>query len=72
VDSAQATARVVSAVLDEQSLLSTDPEVGSICYQVTDNEERFQRVGKHFLGQEPTPVERIELAASTQRFGESA
>ena len=72
VDSAQATAGVVSAVLDEQSLLSTDSEVGSIRYQVTDNEERFRRVGTHFLGQEPTPVERVELAAPTHRFGESA
>jgi glutamate racemase len=72
VDSAQATAGVVSTVLAEKSLLSTDSEVGSIRYQVTDNEERFRRVGTHFLGQEPTPVERVELAAPTHRFGESA
>jgi glutamate racemase len=72
VDSAQATAGVVSTVLAEQSLLTTDSEIGSIRYQVTDNEERFRRVGTHFLGQEPTPVERIDLAVSPRQFGEPA
>ena len=70
VDYAQATAEVVASVLAAEHLLSTSTEAGSVRYQVTDNEERFRRVGTHFLGQKPSPVERVELAPSPRRFGE--
>ncbi len=73
VDSAEATAGVVRARLEERGLLATDPAAapdragaaGDDHFFVTDSSERFHEVGSRFLGRR---LERLELVD----IGESA
>ena len=51
VDSADATALALQALLTEKTLLNTDiSTLGSVHYLVTDSVKRFQKVGEIFLG----------------------
>jgi glutamate racemase len=53
VDSAQATALSLHTLLQEQDLLNDDLNIpAKITYLVTDSVQRFQKVGKIFLGEE--------------------
>jgi len=72
VDSAHATAKVVSTVLQEQNLENARTEGGNTHFLVTDNVERFERVGSQFLGRTPAPVELIDLDAPAGLFAEEA
>lgn len=61
VDSAQATASALHAVLEEKKLLNMEKGLSPrIEYMVTDSVKRFQEVGKIFLGEE-LRLEDIEL-----------
>jgi glutamate racemase len=62
VDSARATADAVRRALGDA------PGTGSVTYRVTDNVERFQEVGAHFLGEVPAPVEWVDLAPAKPPF----
>lgn len=71
VDSATATARVVSQALAARGLLS-DRTAPTTRFLVTDNLERFHRVGTRFLGRAPEPVELIDLVLGNGPFSERA
>ena len=58
VDSAEATAREVKAVLEARGLVRPGHEPGIRRFMVTDAPERFARVGEKFLGE---PLEQVEL-----------
>lgn len=61
VDSAQETAKVVAARLDEHQLLHRTASVLYPRYFVTDIPDRFERVGGAFLGEELQGVTTISL-----------
>lgn len=64
IDSAQATARVVS-----RSLANADPEPSpSTQFFVTDDPSKFRTVGAHFLGTEPLHTQWIDLRLLTPPF----
>ncbi len=67
VDSATATARVVQEALTAQGLLSNG-QGRQTRYLVTDNLDRFHRVGTRFLGSPPEPVELIDLVLGQGPF----
>lgn len=58
IDSAEATAREVRALLNARGLERMGPEPGTREYLVTDAPERFARVGAMFLGK---PLNQVEL-----------
>jgi glutamate racemase len=58
IDSAEATAREVKAVLAARGLERPGPAPGTHRFMVTDAPERFSRVGEMFLGR---PLDRVEL-----------
>jgi len=58
IDSAEATAREVKALLEARGLERQSEEPGRRAFLVTDSPERFARVGEIFLGE---PLERVEL-----------
>ncbi len=58
IDSAEATAREVKALLHARGLERASGEPGKHAFMVTDAPERFARVGEIFLGR---PLERVEL-----------
>lgn len=60
VDSASATAQVLSLVLAQGQLRAVSNNLPGIQYLVTDSIKRFQKVGEIFLG-EPLPSTDIEL-----------
>lgn len=60
VDSATATADAVAALLAERGLLRAGGP-GWHRYLVTDNLDRFLKVGQHFLGREPRPAEVVDI-----------
>ncbi|MEE2751612.1 MAG: glutamate racemase [Myxococcota bacterium] len=72
VDSAHATARVVRSVLQDHALENARTSGGGTHFLVTDNVERFKRVGSQFLGRTPTPVELIDLDAPAGLFAEES
>ena len=59
VNSAKETAKAVKRVLDEEDLATSDRSDGSYKFYVTDNAERFMKVGGRFLGRRLTEVEEI-------------
>lgn len=61
VDSATSTAEVVAQALQASGLLVDSPSPGPRQYLVTDNLDRFRRVGAHFLGVEPSPARVVDL-----------
>jgi glutamate racemase len=61
VDSATATATALSAALRRRGIARTANEPGAMHFLVTDNLDRFRRVGARFLGTPPDPVELIDL-----------
>ncbi len=65
VDSAKATAAAVREALGPRG-----PTIGTHRYLVTDHVERFHRVGRLFLGRDPTPVEWVDLGPPQGRFAE--
>lgn len=60
VDSADATAKVLSNVLKDKSLVNDSQQKQQINYLVTDSVNRFQQVGEIFLGT-PLAIHAIEL-----------
>lgn len=60
IDSATATAEQSYKVLQEKNLLRQHGK-GKYRFLVTDNMERFHRVGYYFLGYSPTPIQLIDL-----------
>lgn len=60
VDSATATAEATADLLRAQGLLRAGG-AGWHRYLVTDNLERFLKVGQHFLGREPRPAELVDI-----------
>ncbi|MCP4804693.1 MAG: glutamate racemase [Proteobacteria bacterium] len=62
VDSASATAQVVARELEARGLIAESPG-GTTRFLVTDNLDRFVRVGERFLGQRPEHVELVDLPA---------
>ncbi len=65
IDSAESTARFIRASLTEKNLLSTTSEAKT-SYLVTDNLERFERVGYYFLNHPPHPLELIDIQDSDE------
>lgn len=62
VDSAVATAEATARLLQSHDLVRPPQEApGRRRYLVTDNLDRFRRVGALFLGQEPSPVELVDI-----------
>ena len=72
VDSADATAKAVGSVLREHGLDNARDSGGDTHFLVTDNVERFERVGSQFLGSTPSPVELIDLDAPAGLFAEES
>ncbi|RME22229.1 MAG: glutamate racemase, partial [Deltaproteobacteria bacterium] len=62
VDSAHATAIATRAMLARHGLLRPAETGGGQRFLVTDNLERFHRVGARFLGIDPAPTELVDLA----------
>lgn len=60
IDSAEATAREVAAVLKARDLVRTSETPGRRHFMVTDAPERFARVGEKFLG---FPLDAVELVS---------
>ncbi len=60
VNSAKETAKEVKRILDEEDITSQGDSNGSYKFYVTDNAERFIKVGEIFLGRELKGVEEIE------------
>jgi glutamate racemase len=60
IDSAQETAKEVFRVLSKKKLLNPDQNKGRLQFYVTDDPERFKKMGFKFLGIEIEGVERIE------------
>ena len=68
IDSADSTATALAERLEKMDLLRAG-KVGTHSYLVTDNIERFQRTGSHFLKRVPFPVELADLdMADEQAF----
>jgi len=61
IDSAEATAREVRAVLSARGLERQADAPGKHRFMVTDAPERFSRVGALFLGESLDPVELVDL-----------
>jgi glutamate racemase len=63
VDSAATAALTVQQLLLAQNLLHAPSAAPATCFLVTDGEERFQRIGSRFLGQEisAAAIERVDL-----------
>ena len=72
VDSAEATAGALQDLLAERNLLNPRTTGGQKRYLVTDNVDRFLRVGRNFLGEDPLPVELVDLHAPSGLFAEGA
>ena len=70
VDSATATAQAVAEQLERRSLLAESPG-GTTRFLVTDNLDRFVRVGERFLGSRPQDVELVDLPAPHGPFAET-
>ncbi|MFM7202316.1 MAG: glutamate racemase [Myxococcota bacterium] len=66
IDSAEATAREVQALLSTRGLLRQDREPGRRHFMVTDAPERFARVGEKFLG---APLGDVELVTLSETKG---
>ncbi len=60
VNSAKETAKEVKRVLKEEVLISPEERDGSYTFYVTDNAERFLRVGGRFLGRKLSSVQEID------------
>jgi glutamate racemase len=60
IDSAEQTARAVSATLEHSTLHAPKASAGGVHFVVSDAPEQFKRVGKRFLGE---GVKEIELLA---------
>lgn len=65
IDSAEATAQFVRVSLEQKGLLS-GATAGETRYLVTDNLQRFQRVGYYFLRQHPHPLELVDIHDSDE------
>ncbi len=61
VDSAEEVVKEAVRVLGEKGLLRAPGRRGSVSFLVTDDPDRFKRIGGLFLGQPITRVERISL-----------
>ena len=59
VNSAQETAKEVQRVLEEEKLTAPGRKRESYAFYVTDNAERFVRVGERFLGRRLRSVKEI-------------
>ena len=65
IDSAEATAEFVRCSLEKKGLLSK-VKTSKTSYLVTDNLQRFQRVGYYFLRHEPHPLELVDIHDSDE------
>ncbi len=65
VDSASATATAVRDALGPGSTK------GDCRFLVTDHQDRFIRVGEHFFGVKPSPVEWVDLPAASGAFAQA-
>jgi glutamate racemase len=63
VDSAQETAKEILRILKERKLLSSDQGKGNVKFFVTDDIERFKKIGYKFLGIKIKTVQKIETIA---------
>ena len=62
VDSAEETAKEVKRVLSENKLMNENSTIpANFEYFVSDDPEKFVKLGKNFLGKEITNIEKIEL-----------
>ena len=69
VNSATETAKAVRACLEQHGLRRRG-KTGNFRFLVTDNLERFRRVGYYFIGKEPAPLELVDLSEEDARsFG---
>jgi glutamate racemase len=66
VNSATATAKAVAKQLEELGL-SRQKKDAEFRFLVTDNLERFRRVGYYFIGKEPSPIELVDLSEDDAR-----
>ncbi len=78
VDSGEATADEVLAVLTEKDLMNEDTPAGSrqLCddldhFYVTDAADRFARVAERFLGTKPSKLEAVEVYGRDELKGEN-
>ncbi len=67
VDSAEATAQAVHALLTASGSLSTSPGAGTLHCYVSDNPQRFREVGGRFLGK---PIREVTWVTPEQFFHE--
>jgi glutamate racemase len=72
VDSADAVAAAAVAMLGDQGLLNPMRHGGRARYLVTDNLERFRDAGRRFLGEDPEPVDLVDLSEHRGLFAEGA
>ncbi|MFH0981558.1 MAG: hypothetical protein V2A79_08470 [Planctomycetota bacterium] len=59
IDTAEATAAAVAALLNGSASLSTEQRRGRLLCYVSDNPQRFQSLATRFLGRAVTDVVRI-------------
>lgn len=70
VDSAETTAEMVRAELNSRNLLADDAiseSADKTTFLVTDNLQRFRKVGYYFVGSTPTPLQMVDLTDSDEQ-----
>ena len=74
IDSAFTTATQVKKELHNRDFLlkqfnqNDDRLIGTTRYLVTDNLERFEKVGFHFIGVHPSPLELVDLSDQDEAY----
>jgi glutamate racemase len=61
IDSAQETARAVARRLDEDHLVTSSKKPGRRLFYVSDAPEKFEKIGRRFLGQAISTVQRVDI-----------
>ena len=71
IDSAATTASMVKAALASKMLTAPDRESqsrGETEFLVTDNLQRFHKVGYYFVGSSPSPIQMVDLSDSDEQI----
>ena len=71
VDSAATTASMVKAALTSKDLVTHSKEsatIGETEFLVTDNLQRFRKVGYYFVGFSPSPLQMVDLSDSDEQI----
>lgn len=71
IDSAETTAGMVKESLMAKGLLHQNENLnhkGQTLFLVTDNLQRFRKVGYYFIGETPTPLQMVDLTDSDEQI----